>query len=148
MTFSFRPDKCIGFYERSNDYLTRQAGFFYLCKKNSIPYILMRKFLLPLILFSIISAETWSQENQQMSGAQYCSRKKQSQSVIPDKPFIAEGTPTHAFNVLNYKLELDLYSCYFSPYPHAFPGKEVITIKADSAINSIVLDAVNYSLIQ
>ncbi|MEI6455814.1 MAG: M1 family aminopeptidase [bacterium] len=68
-------------------------------------------------------------------------------SGIPDKSFGADEVSIHSFDILNYKLEIDLYSCYSSPYSHAFPGREVITVKADSSINTIVLDAVSYSLI-
>jgi aminopeptidase N len=52
----------------------------------------------------------------------------------------------HSFDVLSYKLNLDIYHCYTSPYPKDFTAKEVITIRADSALNAIRLNAVNSSL--
>lgn len=53
----------------------------------------------------------------------------------------------HSYDVLNYKLNLDVYNCYTTPYPRSFAAREVITIKADSALNSIKLNAVNSSLL-
>ncbi len=53
----------------------------------------------------------------------------------------------HSYDVLNYKLNLDVYSCYAAPFPGNFSAKEVVTIKADSVLNSIKLNAVNTSLL-
>jgi aminopeptidase N len=44
-------------------------------------------------------------------------------------------------------LNLDIYKCFLSPYPKSFAAKEVITIKADSALNSIKLNAVDTSIV-
>ena len=52
----------------------------------------------------------------------------------------------HSYDVLNYKLNLDVFNCYTAPYPKSFTAKEVITLKADSALNTIRLNAVNTSL--
>ncbi len=52
----------------------------------------------------------------------------------------------HSYDVLSYSLSIDLYACYSAPYPHTFTAKEVITLKVDSALNSIRLNAVNTSL--
>ena len=52
----------------------------------------------------------------------------------------------HSYDVLNYKLNLDIYNTYFSPYSKAFTAREVITLRVDSALNSISLNAVNTSL--
>ncbi len=54
----------------------------------------------------------------------------------------------HSFDVLNYTLSLDLYNNYFYSFPalHSFTANEVITFVADSALNSIALDAVQSSL--
>jgi aminopeptidase N len=53
---------------------------------------------------------------------------------------------SHSYDVQKYRLDLDLYSCYASPYPKNFSGKEVITFKVDSALNHILLNAVSSSL--
>ncbi|MDP1621649.1 MAG: M1 family aminopeptidase [Bacteroidales bacterium] len=52
----------------------------------------------------------------------------------------------HSFDVLKYKLEVNLYACYQSPFPKSFIANEVITFKVDSALNSIQLNANNQSL--
>lgn len=50
------------------------------------------------------------------------------------------------FDILHYKLNLDLYNCFISPFPHSFNGFAEIKIKADTELNNIVLDASSYSI--
>lgn len=52
----------------------------------------------------------------------------------------------HSYDVLKYKLNLDIYNCYATPYPRNFSAKEVINLKVDSALNTVKLNAVNSSL--
>jgi aminopeptidase N len=52
----------------------------------------------------------------------------------------------HSFDVLKYRLNLDLYHCYQTPYSSGFSSSEIITFIVDSALNSIKLNAVNSSL--
>jgi aminopeptidase N len=52
----------------------------------------------------------------------------------------------HSYDVQKYKLDMDIYASFTSPYPKSFAAKEVITFKVDSALNSIKLNAVNSSL--
>lgn len=51
------------------------------------------------------------------------------------------------YDVLNYKLNLDLYNCYSTPYPHSFRAEEEVTIRALNQIDKIYLNASNFSLI-
>jgi aminopeptidase N len=53
----------------------------------------------------------------------------------------------HSYDVLKYQLSVDLFPCYQDPYTKAFPASEVISFRVDSALNQIVLDAVNTSLL-
>ena len=53
----------------------------------------------------------------------------------------------HSFDVQDYKLLLDLYTCYAPSYPDSFSAKEVITFRVDSALTFIRLNALNTSLI-
>lgn len=53
----------------------------------------------------------------------------------------------HSYDVLNYKIFVDIFNCYSAPYPKSFSGEVTITLKADSVLNSIKLDAYNGSLI-
>ncbi len=107
----------------------------------------MQRFFFSLLFISLLSGTVTAQNNTSTSGAYYCSQRKQRLTEIPDKSFINTGVSQHSFDVLNYKLDFDLYSCYGSPYPHSFSCKEIITIKADSSISSINLDAVNSSMV-
>ncbi|MCK9219108.1 MAG: T9SS type A sorting domain-containing protein [Bacteroidales bacterium] len=52
----------------------------------------------------------------------------------------------HSYDVLHYNLDLDIYTCYSTPYPRSFSANEVITVKVDSVLNKIKLNAVNTSL--
>lgn len=56
-------------------------------------------------------------------------------------------TITHSFDVLNYKINVNIYNCYFSPYPKSFSGDVTITFTTDQQVNSIDLDASSSSLI-
>ncbi|MCX6250771.1 MAG: M1 family metallopeptidase [Bacteroidetes bacterium] len=53
----------------------------------------------------------------------------------------------HSFDVLKYKLNIDLYDCYTSPYHKAYSAIESITLKIDSLSNTIKLNAVNSSIV-
>lgn len=53
----------------------------------------------------------------------------------------------HSFDVLEYKLNLDIYNCFSSPYPKSFSGTVVVKFKVDSTLNQIVLDAINNSMV-
>lgn len=78
-------------------------------------------------------------------GSEFCYQNK-IRKDLSKKLDITSPPPTHSFDVLDYKLDLDLYNCFISPYPKSFSATEIITIKADSVINQIRLDASNSSL--
>ncbi|NQV02888.1 MAG: hypothetical protein HQ542_09595, partial [Bacteroidia bacterium] len=52
----------------------------------------------------------------------------------------------HSYDVLQYKLEVDLYENYATPFPKTFTANEIITFRVDSTLNSIMLNAINTSL--
>jgi len=80
----------------------------------------------------------------QPSGSERCAESKIQGGVLNSYSFAI--TPHNPFNILNYKLELDLYENFISPYPKSYIATEVVTFGVDTALNSIVLDAVNSSL--
>ncbi|MCX6266950.1 MAG: M1 family aminopeptidase [Bacteroidetes bacterium] len=47
----------------------------------------------------------------------------------------------HSYDVLKYKLDINLYQCYQSPYPKAFTAMEDVTFMVDSALSFIQLNA-------
>jgi len=69
-----------------------------------------------------------------------------SQNVI--KPAdTAHYYTKHSFDVLKYRLEVNLFQCYQSPFPRSFVANEVMTFRIDSTLNSIQLNASTQSLI-
>ncbi len=74
--------------------------------------------------------------------------------VFPaEMPVVRAGTvdtsryyTRHSYDVLKYKLEADFYSCFQSPYPRSFPAKIRISLRVDSALNIIRLNAISSSI--
>ena len=86
----------------------------------------------------IITFEAKSQDNS------YKFHESKSRKNIPlEQPLI---TPHNPFNILNYKLNIDLYNNFISPYPRTYNAVETVTFLADSVLNYFHLDAVNTSL--
>ncbi|MFZ4522918.1 MAG: M1 family aminopeptidase [Bacteroidales bacterium] len=52
----------------------------------------------------------------------------------------------HSYDVLKYKLEVNLYQCFRTPFPKTFTAREVVTFRVDSALTSIKLNANTASL--
>ena len=69
---------------------------------------------------------------------------KQAPIVARNAPV---GGPAHSYDIQNYKLTLDIYDCFRSPFLASYSGYEVVTVVADSTLGSTVLNAVNSSLI-
>lgn len=79
-------------------------------------------------------------------GSEYCSHKKMnSPSVLDlgDSP----NSPKHTFDVLDYKIDLDIRSCFISPYPKSFFGYVKVKFRVDTALSQITLNAVNTSIV-
>jgi aminopeptidase N len=108
----------------------------------------MKKIIPILLLISFWTASLYAQYNHPVftKGSDYCSYKK----MHNPNPLLSLGdspnTPKHKFDVLNYQLNLDIRSCFISPYPKSFTAVEVIKFRVDTALNSITLNAVNSSL--
>jgi aminopeptidase N len=54
--------------------------------------------------------------------------------------------PANAYHTLNYKMNIDIYHCFTFPYSNDFTASLTITLKADSTINSVILNAIDSSL--
>ena len=78
------------------------------------------------------------------SGGEYCSHAKSSRHHVLQPR--GANSPRHMYDVLEYKLDLDLYSNFISPYPKSFTGSVTIHFRVDSLLNSIELNAGNFSL--
>lgn len=94
-----------------------------------------------LTMVSSMSAQTGNK------GADQCSQKKMS---FTEKMLLLEqdspNTPKHKFDVLNYKINIDIRSCFLSPYPKSFNGSVEVRFRIDTALNVITLNAVNTSI--
>lgn len=98
--------------------------------------------LMVLILF--ISSNLFSQDAFQ-KGSEYCWLKKSTApNVLSDGD--SPHSPIHSYDVLNYKMNLDIRSCFISPYPKSFTGSIIIKFRVDSTLSSINLNAVNTSI--
>ena len=82
----------------------------------------------------------------QMSSAAYCSLKK-SMVMLSDLPENTGTTGLHSFDVLDYTLNVNIYHCFFTPYPTDFTASDIITFRVDSLLNSIQLNAADSSLL-
>ncbi|MEI6434079.1 MAG: M1 family aminopeptidase [Bacteroidota bacterium] len=107
----------------------------------------MTRFITPLFTFLFICFISSAQNLSSMSGSAYCSMKKSSGKTMMSKPFNSNVVAPHSYDVLKYTLDLDLYNCYSPPYPKSFSGSVVIDFRIDSSLNSIKLNAENYSLV-
>jgi aminopeptidase N len=107
----------------------------------------MKKIIL-LCLAGIFTFSLVQSQETKESGAYYCSKKKsamsqQSLSLLKEA---FTGGPAHNYDVLSYTMNLNVYHCFFSPYPKNFTAKTIILIKVDTALNFINLDADTTSL--
>jgi len=109
----------------------------------------MKKILFSIIVFMTILNLGYTQDYSGLRGSEVCSMKRMKithpENYFQDSPN-SPNTPRHSFDVLNYKLNVDLYSCYFSPYPKNFKATNIITFRVDSTLNNIKLNANNTSL--
>ncbi len=80
------------------------------------------------------------------TGAEYCHHKKISSPLLSLGEEDSPNTPKHKFDVLDYKLNVDIYNCFLSPFPKSFTGNIIVKFRVDTALSSIQLNAVNTSL--
>jgi aminopeptidase N len=106
----------------------------------------MKKFILTIIAFLAIINLGFSQDYEGKRGSEICSMKHTKMTHLENYFQDSPNTPRHSFDVINYKLNVDLYACYFSPYPKSFTASNVITFRVDSTLNNIKLNALNASL--
>lgn len=107
----------------------------------------MSKNLLTVSLLLLLTSVSLNaqQINKVISGKAACAERKQNMTNIEE--FAPLSSLPHSFDVQNYKLELDIYNCFISPYPKSFTGVETLTLKVDSTLSAISLNAVNTSLV-
>jgi aminopeptidase N len=80
-------------------------------------------------------------------GAYSCYLKKSTSDPTAFSGTFPESSTPHSFNVLKYSLNLNLYSCYFTPYPKSFNATNKVRFRVDSTLSSINLHATGTSLV-
>lgn len=105
----------------------------------------MNKKLLAGLLILLVTAALG--QNNFQRGYEYCAHKKLNSTNIFLPGDMGPNSPRHSYDVLDYKINVDIRNCFISPYPKNFTGSVIITFRVDSTLNSINLYAVNSSLV-
>ena len=103
------------------------------------------KYFLILFLSLILANFTTAQNNSGMTGADFCLKSKINKPVHINPLDASPNTPKHSFDVLNYKLNLNIYNC-FKTSVNNFTGTDQITFRVDSTLNSIQFNTVYTSI--
>ena len=106
----------------------------------------MKSVIITLFLVIGVIFNGMSQDLQYKTGSEGCSKKKSEMKYESLVNLFNNTAPRHSFDVLNYKLNLDIYAGFKTPYPKTFTGSNTITLRADSVITYIKLNAVNTSI--
>lgn len=94
-----------------------------------------------LLLNSIIFSQLTFQK-----GSEMCSYRKSHLPYIMDLGD-SPNSPKHTFDVLDYKLNIDIRSSFISPYPKSFTASVKVKFRIDTALSVINLNAVNTSIV-
>ncbi len=97
-----------------------------------------------MVLITALAAN--SQHHHGMKGSEFCSKAKIEKFRNSSK-ILSPNSPKHKFNVLEYKIDIDLYDNFLNPYPNSFNATNTVTFLVDTALNFIKLNAVNSSMI-
>ncbi|MFZ1321327.1 MAG: M1 family aminopeptidase [Ignavibacteria bacterium] len=107
----------------------------------------MKKIILTTGLIMFLCASLFAQDRL-TNGSELCSQKKMNNPNITNLfNFDSPNLPVHSFDVLDYKIYVDIRNCFISPYPNSFTGNVTVKFRVDSTLNSIKLNAVNTSII-
>jgi len=102
--------------------------------------------LIIILLSSFTYLASNGQQYQPSIDSHHCAQKKINGNHLPFIDNNTSTSPAHKFDVLNYTLDLNLYHCFFSPYPRNFSASNIVKFRVDTALSAITLNAVNSSL--
>ena len=102
----------------------------------------MKRLIFVTLLFYFICSGL----NAQHRSSKTVNKNGQTGAIINHETVLASSI-VHSYDVLNYKLDLDCYNCFKTPYTNSFSAVDKITFRADSTLNYINLNAVNYSIV-
>ncbi|MBS1519086.1 MAG: hypothetical protein JSS91_13450 [Bacteroidetes bacterium] len=106
----------------------------------------MKKIIFTVGLILFVSA-VLSAQDRSVKGSELCSQKKMSSTNLSYLfNFDSPNNPVHNYDVLDYKIYVDIRNCFISPYPKSFNGNVTVTFRVNSALSSIDLNAVNSSM--
>jgi len=108
---------------------------------------LMKKSTLALLVLITSCTVSFAQFANPQKGHYQCYQRKSQQGVLPVRNQLSPNAPRHAYDVLNYSIDLDLMNNYSAPYPASFSANVTIRFRMDSIMNVLALDAVNSSLL-
>ena len=105
--------------------------------------ICKKLFLLLLISFPLLAqfAPTEGSYNCYLSKI-----SKGNHVFLPSSSGDSPNTPKHKYDVIDYKINLDIWNCFITPYPRTFNANVIVKFRVDTALSSIDLNAVNTSL--
>jgi len=78
-------------------------------------------------------------------GSELCSERKRSMTNV-DLEGDSPNSPKHSYDVLDYKLNLDIRNCFLTPFPRSFTGSVIVKFRIDTTLSSINLNAINTSI--
>jgi len=81
----------------------------------------MKKLLIPILLIVFILS-VQAQDMSGLKGSDVCSFLKRNNPFPVINRGDSPNTPKHKFDVLDYKLNVDIRACFISPYPKNFNG--------------------------
>jgi aminopeptidase N len=105
----------------------------------------MKKIIFIFVLLALSDFVT-AQDFNGMTGAEICSRNKSGIAVYPPLYSLSQNTPKHSYDVINYKLKLDIYNCFKSTVRNYSASSQML-FRVDTALSSIVLNATYTSIV-
>jgi aminopeptidase N len=106
----------------------------------------MKKITFLFIMLLITAFAANSQHHHKMKGSESCSKAK-IEKFKNSSEVLSPNSPKHKFNVLEYKIDIDLYDNFLNPYSNSYYATNTVTFLVDTALNFIKLNAINSSLV-
>ena len=106
----------------------------------------MKKIYLIIAVLICCNSLNTAQVLSNMSGSEYNTSKKIDIDLVQRFSSNKNTMSLHSFDVLKYSISMNIYHCYFPPYPSDYPATNIVNFKAESTLNEIKLNAVNASL--
>lgn len=107
----------------------------------------MKKTIISIFFLIFAVNLAFSQNLNFTKGSEWCSYKKMhSPNLAKLMENDSPNSPKHSYDVLDYKLDLNIYNCFLSPYPKSYTASVIIKFRVDSTLNFIRLNCVNTSI--